>query len=110
MFKKINFKSELSITLIVCFVALIITIFIYTFSMNKLHYDHSPLSKEEISKINNQCIINELKNKFIINQKHNYPVFRFQLDEIKDYCEREEKKLSESNQEAIRIQKESLGI
>lgn len=110
MFKKINFKSEISITLIVCFSSLIITLIIYTLSSYNHNYNYTPLSKEEISKINNPCIINKLKNKFIINQKNNNPVFRFELDEIKVYCEREEKKLSESNQESIRIQKESLGI
>lgn len=112
MLKKINLNKKNILKLIFPIFILILSIYLVYLSFNYSIYSIRAVSNEEISKIEDPCVIKQLKNKVIENEKHEYnkPVLGDDLNYIKRYCRVIEvnEKESEPNKKILENQKEIL--
>lgn len=93
-------------------ILILIVVFIISFIImfNGFSSDQRPISNEEILKIKDTCVINELKNKLNITEKNNNALTGHDLEKIKEFCKIKNEKESYSNQQIIKKQKELLNI
>lgn len=85
---------------------LILSIYLVYLSFCYSIYSFNSVSNEEISKIEDPCVIKQLKNKIIENEKYEYnkPILGHDLNHIKRYCRVIEvnEKESEPNQKKLK--------
>lgn len=105
-----NIKNQLGFSMLECLIMIITFLAMVIGGISFSYYLYSPISNEEILKIKDTCVINELKNKLNLTEKNNNALTGRNLERIKDFCKIKNEKESYSNQQIIKNQKELLNI